>query len=535
MTIDSQVSFLREYAAANNYYIDESAVYIENGFSGAYLERPVLDALRDRAAIKRDLDKILVLSPDRLARKHAHQLVLVEELKRLGVEIIFANHVITKTPEDQLLLHIQGVIAEFEREKILERSRRGKLFKAKIGKISVMGGAPYGYFYIRKGSDVDARYEINPKEAEVVKTIFDLYVNKRISKKKIAGILTENKIPTAKGLNAWCPSTVGVILKNSTYAGKAAYLQTKSVEITRKRFARTKKHFNRPRIGRGKRDLSERIYIPAPAIIDENLFKKAAEQANENYRCSKRAVKYQYLCRGLLTCQYCGYSYYGRMRKPADGTKHNLNLGYYECLGRYGSYFPDKKSRCSQGKPVRVDVLDDLVWDRVKKMLQDPNCILQEYEKRVSNAENEPLSIDKILGQKYRELSAKEKEREKLIDLYQCDMLTKSELETRITGVNLAIKQRKEEISSLQDERDQMLSKVELIHNLSTFTSKFNTNLNNLGFEEKSRIVNLVVRQIKVDGINKSICMKHVIPLHKKCQLQPLTALSICPLIEIPS
>ena len=102
------------------------------------------------------VDHILVLTPDRLARKHAHQLVLIEEFQRLGVDIIFVNRPIAQTPEDQLLLQMQGVIAEFEREKIIERSRRGKLHKAKQGRVSVLSGAPYGYVYIATGEASEA-------------------------------------------------------------------------------------------------------------------------------------------------------------------------------------------------------------------------------------------------------------------------------------------------------------------------------------------------------------------------------------------
>jgi site-specific DNA recombinase len=118
-------------------------IFIDDGFSGATLIRPGLDALRDRA-MGGALDHSLVLAPDRLARNHAHQLVLIEEFQRLGVDIVFVNRPIAHTPEDQRLLQMQGVIAEFEREKIMERRRRGKLHKAKQGQVNVLSGAPYG-------------------------------------------------------------------------------------------------------------------------------------------------------------------------------------------------------------------------------------------------------------------------------------------------------------------------------------------------------------------------------------------------------
>ena len=135
-TIHSQLASLQLYSADHGSSIDADMIFLDDGFSGATLARPGLDALRDRAMMGA-IDEVLVLAPDRLARNHAHQLVLVEALHRLGVEIVFINRPIAHSPEDHLLLQMQGVIAEFEREQILERSRRGKLHKAKQGQVSV--------------------------------------------------------------------------------------------------------------------------------------------------------------------------------------------------------------------------------------------------------------------------------------------------------------------------------------------------------------------------------------------------------------
>jgi site-specific DNA recombinase len=140
-TIESQLASLHAYGDEHGFTVDTDLIFTDDGFSGATLARPALDALRDQA-VSGAIDEVLVLSPDRLARNHAHQLVLIEEFKRLGVEMVFVNRPIAHSPEDQLLLQMQGVIAEFERETILERSRRGKLHKAKPGQATVLSGAP---------------------------------------------------------------------------------------------------------------------------------------------------------------------------------------------------------------------------------------------------------------------------------------------------------------------------------------------------------------------------------------------------------
>jgi site-specific DNA recombinase len=123
--------------------------FVDEGYSGSTLVRPALERLRDVAAAG-GLDRLYVHSPDRLARKYAYQVLLVDELRRCGVEIIFLNRQIGTSPEEDLLLQVQGMVAEYERAKILERSRRGKRHGAHGGKVNVLSGAPYGYRYVSK-------------------------------------------------------------------------------------------------------------------------------------------------------------------------------------------------------------------------------------------------------------------------------------------------------------------------------------------------------------------------------------------------
>ena len=149
-TIESQLASLHAYVDEQGYGLDADLIFTDDGFSGATLARSGLDALRDRAMMG-TIDHMLVLTPDRFARNHAHQLVLIEECKRLGVDILFINRPIAQTPEDQLLLQMQGVMAECAREKMLERSRRGKLHKAKQGRVSVLSGAPLWLWLYSRG------------------------------------------------------------------------------------------------------------------------------------------------------------------------------------------------------------------------------------------------------------------------------------------------------------------------------------------------------------------------------------------------
>ena len=171
-TIASQIEALKARVLADGLRLETELCFIDEGYSGGTLLRPALERLRDQAAAGA-FDRMYVHSPDRLSRSYPYQVLLVEELQRHGVEIVFLNHDIGRSPEENLLLQVQGMMAEYERAKILERSRRGKRHAAKAGIVNVLCGAPYGYRYIGKyEGGGQARYEVIEAQAEVVRQIF---------------------------------------------------------------------------------------------------------------------------------------------------------------------------------------------------------------------------------------------------------------------------------------------------------------------------------------------------------------------------
>src|SRR3954469_24852382 len=180
-TIQSQTAALRELAGARGLLLVEDLVFEDEGFSGASLRRPALERLRDRAVEGR-LEVLLCHAPDRLARRYAYQVLLLEEFQRAGVEVIFAKEPErSDTPEDELMRQFQGMIAEYERAQIRERTRRGKLHRARGGSQAGLSAAPYGYRYIKKAEHCDAYWEIDEFEARVVRDVFARYVEEGTS------------------------------------------------------------------------------------------------------------------------------------------------------------------------------------------------------------------------------------------------------------------------------------------------------------------------------------------------------------------
>src|SRR5713101_8201396 len=179
-TIASQTATQIEYALAHGYAVPREWTFQDEGYSGATLVRPGLEALRDLSA-EGQIAAVLVYSPDRLSRKYAYQVLLTEELLRCGVEVIFLKSPAGATPEDQLVVQFQGMIAEYERAQIVERSRGGKRHKAQQGVVNVLAGAPYGYRYVRQSDTSAAYYEVIEAEAKVVQLVFETYTQAGVS------------------------------------------------------------------------------------------------------------------------------------------------------------------------------------------------------------------------------------------------------------------------------------------------------------------------------------------------------------------
>ncbi len=273
-TIASQTAALRDYAAAEELEVPADWVFEDEGYSGATLIRPELERLRDLAA-EIEIPIVLCYAVDRLARRYAYQALLIEEFARVGTELRLIKNRKAETPEDELLLQFQGMIAEYERAQIAERTRRGKLHRARSGSAAVLSGAPYGYRYVRKTEETEARYELVEREATVVREMFRRYVEEN---EAIAGLgrwLGEQNIPTATGKSRWDRSTIWGMLRNPAYCGRAAFGKTRTSDKRAKMTRPVRRRGKRmPVTGRITREQprSEWIEIPVPPIVSEQVF-----------------------------------------------------------------------------------------------------------------------------------------------------------------------------------------------------------------------------------------------------------------------
>lgn len=493
-TIASQVAALQERVAADGLRLPADLQFIDEGYSGSTLLRPALEHLRDAAAAGR-LDRLYVHAPDRLARSYAHQVLLVEELRNCGVELVFLNHPLGRTAEDELLLQVQGIIAEYERAKTLERSRRGKRHAAQQGVVSVLTGAPYGYRYIRKDEGGgQARYEIVLEQARVVRQIFEWVGKDRLTLSEVRRRLHEAAIPTQTGNTWWDACTILQLLRNPAYVGRAAYGKTR--------------YGPRPpclRPGHGRsaqlRRLSapvsvpvdEWMAIPVPALVNEELYTAVQEQLDENRRRARQGKRgARHLLQGLICCAQCGYSYCGTVTRWKGQPK---DYGYYRCTGN--DAHRDEGIRVCTNKPVRTDRVEAVVWQEVRSLLEEPARLEQEYERRLREGTARGQRSD-VAGLE-TQLRKLRQGRERLIDSYADGLIDQADFTPRITRFKeriAALEQNLAEASAMEEQQQELRL---VIGRLEDFARTVCDNLNQVEWETERMIIRTLVKRVEVD------------------------------------
>lgn len=495
-TIESQLEALRERVAADGLALIDQLQFIDEGYSGATLVRPALERLRDLVATG-TVDRIYVHSPDRLARNYAYQVLLIDEFQRAGVEVIFLNRELGRTPEDNLLLQIQGIMAEYERAKIMERNRRGKLHAARAGSVNVLVGAPYGYRYITKhDGGGQARYEIVVKEAWVVRQIFKWVGRERVSIGEVCRRLNRAEEPTRTGKMTWRPCTVSAMLKNPAYIGVAAFGKTRQ-EPLRPRLRARRGHPLQPRraFSRMNAPKEDWISIPVPAIVETEIFVAVQEQLRENQQRARQGHRgAKYLLQGLLCCSNCGYALSGNRVRQQTAKGKPREYAYYRCLGRAG-YFCGGERVCSN-QHVRTDLLDQAVWREVRKLLEHPQRVAEEYRRRlqpqVNTRYNDRTMLETQLG-KLRQGMVR------LIDSYAEGLIEKQEFEPRISRMRERIKKLEEQIQHLADEALVETELQLIVGKLEDFASKVKEGLDGVDWTSRREIIRALVQRVEVD------------------------------------
>jgi site-specific DNA recombinase len=490
MTIQSQLDLVQRRIVADGAKLDPELCFIDDGFSGSTMQRPALERLRD-SAFSGVIDRLYVNDPDRLARKYAYQVVLVEELRKHGVEVVFLNAVKgAESAEANLLLQMQGMIAEYERAKILERTRRGRRYAARQGKVSVLGGAPYGYRYVSKHETGDeARYEVTPETSRHVQSIFAWVGVEGLSLGEVSCRLTEQGIPSPTGHVRWDRATIRGILHNPAYQGTARYGKTRLMpRNTERRLPRNVSTRSRCDQVTVTTPLAEQEEIPVPALVSVELFDAAARRLDENrrrYRAQKKGSVY--LLSGLLVCGRCRSACCGRRHYSKEGTEYV----YYRCIGT------DRRRR--QGGRICENTglsgrVEQAVWSDLCSLLQDPDRLRREFQKRLKHPARDDAETTRL-----KQGVTHQKQRiSRLLDAYENGWMDKEEFEPRVRTAKERLIRDEAALREQQQTSDQTEELIRVIEHFGTFASEIRSGLSEANFELKRKLLRLLINRIEV-------------------------------------
>jgi site-specific DNA recombinase len=460
--------------------------YTDDGYSGARLDRPGLDALRD-AAEAGLIKQVWCLTPDRLARSYAYQILITDELARRGVQVQYLDAPpLDDDPEATLLVQVQGVIAEYERAKIAERNRRGRLFRARAGEI-VHRLVPYGYRRIPRGPAGPCHLEIYAAEAAVVQRIFDDFVAGGYSMRRICRRLYEDGIVSPTGKPVWSIACLSKMLENPAYKGRMLYNRHQSLPPTSGRKS-TRTTLRPP---------EEWIEIPVPAIISEDLFDAAQRVArNHSYFSPRRSQPDQWLLRRLVVCGHCGVKSYCQDQRRATG--HGPR--YYVCNRRRSLEAGGPDRACPQPS-TRAEELDALVWEQIRQALLRPEVLVKGQAALTAHA---AVPDDELLNAQLerldRRLQQTESERRRVADLYQMQAIDLADFQTRHQEVIGRHQQLEREREMLLAQRQELATNNRLSHKVDAFAKRIRNGIDTLDFEQRQKLVRLLVEHVRVTG-----------------------------------
>jgi site-specific DNA recombinase len=428
----------------------------DDGVSGATLDRPGLDRIREMAQAG-EIDVVIVHDLDRLSRKAVYQMLLEEELGKNRVRIHYVLGNYGDDDEGRLQKHIRAAIAEYERSKITERTERGKRKKARGGLVVGGGRIPYGYLY-----DDDGHLIIAEKEAHIVRLIFEWYTNvdEECSIRGIARRLSATGSKSYEGNTRWARSSVANILANETYAGVAYYNRRKRETPYGNR------HALRPR--------EAWIPIPVPAIVDRETWEAAQRRRAHNRKMMRKQPCHRYLLSGMLVCGECGYSYGGQFSKGKR---------YYRDGGR------KHPVPC-----LRADEVEARIWQAVKGMLLNPSALWAGHKAREAEVMEQKARLTERLQGVLKLKGRAEQQLEALTDAYlDPDIgMSKTEYIRRRREIQKEIRDWDREAQETQGRMETETITPERREAIEEFAAKVAEGIELLDFEEKRRVLKML-------------------------------------------
>jgi len=504
-TIEQQIERLQEHCRRQGWEGSETEVFRDDGYSGASLSRPGLDRLRDRAAFG-EIDRILITAPDRLARKFAHQIVLIDEFEKHGCSVEFLDRPMGEDPHDQLVLQIRGAVAEYERMLITERMRRGRLMKYQTGTLLPWTKPPYGYRLAPDRPRDPAKVRLKEAEAVVVQTIFAYYLEEGHTLFGLAHHLMEREILAPSGMKRWNPATLAGILKNPAYTGTVYIGRTRACPSQGRRSPL--QSIGPADHGRIRTPPEEWIRIATiPAIVTQEAFERVQAKLAQNQKYARRNnTAHEYLLRAMVSCGHCRLACLGR-------TLPN-EYRYYVCRGHGSAYVSCRDEKCDS-RYIPAEQLDAIVWEDLSELIREPKAI-EAALLRAQGGEWLPQEL-----QARRELFRKarrslEGQLERLTEGYLSGVIPLSEYGRRRKEIEGRLESLDEQGRQLEANVNRKAELAGLVTSIETFCERIERGLERATFEQRRHLVELLIDRVVVtDG---DVEIRYVIPTSRSSE-----------------
>ena len=484
-SLAAQIELLRKHAKDNGYEIYDE--YVDDGYSGVSSDRPQFQRLMEDSRQGR-LQLILVYKVDRFFRKNLSLLSVVDELQKTGVSICSITEPFdTSNYLGKFVLSLFGSIAELERNTFMERSRMGKMRRAREGYYSGSSPTRFGYVYHKETKKI----EINETEAEAVRLMYELYNQPDSSLVKVTKKLRALGYKTKEG-HPMREDVVYDILRDTIYIGKW--------------------YANRHDSKTGKlRSREEWIEVKVPSIVSEVAFLKAQEYLGARRNCSERNVKYHYLLQGLVKCGDCGSTVAGTADKTLQASSSNREPYYklyYRCTHFVKNKY-EKLVRCRL-RYIQAEKLEDTVWNKVEKLFQDPGLVAD----AIGNNDEINLKDRKTIEKEIKRITLLReglaKEEQRILEAYRQNIISIGQLKEQMDSLRKNSEVLKNTSQDLtlklndSDRKTEIKQGIDYIEKIKEGIKKFN-------YETKKQVLRLFNTSVKV-SINGMVDIDCVFP-----------------------
>src|SRR5215472_9530265 len=504
-TIEQQLERLRKHLELQGEARSADNIFRDDGYSGANLNRPGLDRLRDR--VKGGiLDRVLLTSPDRLARNYVHQMVLIEEWERCGCRVEFLDRPMSQDPHDQFLLQIRGAVAEYERVLIAERMRRGRQMKLTAGALLPWTVPPYGYRSAPDRPRDPAGVQIEPAEGAIVQGLFARYLEDKGTLLSLAKYLLQLSLPSPRGNRRWSAASLRGLLINPAYTGKLYIGRSRSRPA---RIRRSATHpLGNPAHGQDPTPTEAWTLVgTVPALVSQEDFDRVqAKLALNKKQAARNNKSHRYLLRALVSCGAC--------QSACIARTSNGGLRYYICRCQGQPIYSQHDQRCHT-RCIPAQQLDALVWEDLCQIITQPDYIVEALQ-RARGGHWLPQHLQSRKQALRKAQAGISQQLERLTDAYLMAIIPLAEYQRRRSELEQKSQVLEAQMRELGVQVDRQAELAQLGASIEDFCRRIHAGLADATFEQKRTLVELLIDRVLV--ANGEVEIRYVVPTHPRSE-----------------